>query len=121
MELCDATPAEDVPEDVFAATLTLPSGKKLVVENATAEQILDDAKAFRHARADAEGAPARGFTTSASERKAHAQIAKRLQKAPPAAHAATRLVAQRDADGAKVVLEARLAAWDATVALLAKA
>ena len=33
MELCDATPADDVPEDLVDATLVLPSGAKLVVKD----------------------------------------------------------------------------------------
>lgn len=120
MELCDATPADDVPEDLVDATLVLPSGAKLVVKDATNEALLQAAQAFRHARSDTDAKRSPGFTTSASERKTHATIARQIAKAPQHAHAATRLVAQRDGDGPKVVLEARLPAWGEVVALLAK-
>ena len=120
MELCDATPADDVPEDLVDATLTLPSGEQVVVARASNEQLAAAAKAFRQARRDTKDTPGRGFSTTPAERKAHAAIATRMKKVPAHAHASTRLVAQRDGDGAKVVLEVRLPAWDATIALLAK-
>ena len=124
MELCDATPEQDSPEDLLDATLTLPSGKKLVVANATNEALDEAAKAYRHARdAGARGDPTKmphGFTTSPAERKAHAAIEKRLAKAPADAFAATRLVAQRDGHGAKLILEVRLPAWDKVLGLLTR-
>ena len=93
----------------------------MVVKTATTDALDDAAREFRRASA-ASGTTAelRGFTATPAEKRAHAALAKRLAKAPPHAHAATRLVAQRDADGAKVVLEVRLAAWDATLAALTR-
>jgi hypothetical protein len=121
MELADATPADDLAEDVYDATLSLPSGKKLVVRSASVAELDAAAQEFRQvktAATEAAGRKVHGFTTSVAERKAFAPIEKRLRKAPKGAHAAARLVAQRDADGAKVVLEVRLAAWDATLDVL---
>jgi hypothetical protein len=120
MELADATPADDVPEELLDATLTLPSGTQLVVTTATNAALDEAAKEFRQAATDASGKKAPGFTTSPAERKAHAQIVKHLARAPAAALAKTRLVAQRDGKGARVVLEARLPEWDAVVAALAR-
>lgn len=120
MELADATPADDLPEELLDATLTLPSGTQLVVKTATNAALDEAAKAFRQAASDTAGKQAPGFTTSAAERKAHAQIVKRLARAPAGALVKTRLVAQRDGKGPRVVLEARLPEWDAVVAALAR-
>ena len=120
MELADATPEDDLPEELLDATLTLPSGTKLVVKTATNAAVDDAAKAFRQAASDASGKQAQGFATSNVERKAYAQIVKHLARAPADARAKTRLVAQRDGNGARVVLEARLPQWDAVVAALAR-
>ncbi len=117
LELAEATPADDRAEDLIEATLVLPSGEALVVKTATNERLDAAAKAFRQVRADEAGKKPRGFTTSPAERKAHAAIVKRLARAPKAALATTRLVAQREG-GPKVVLEVRLAAWDETLAVL---
>lgn len=118
LELAEATPEDDRAEDLIEATLLLPSGESLVVKTATNERLDAAAREFRQASVDASGKKPRGFTTSPAERKAHAAIAKRLSRAPKEAHASTRLVAQRDAGGPKVVLEARLAAWAATLKVL---
>ena len=120
MELADATPEDDTAEDLLDATLTLPSGTTLVVRSASTEALDAAAKAFRQARPLEDGKRNRGFTTTSSEQKAHAAIAKRLAKAPANARATTRLVAQRDAGGAKLVIEVRLAAWAETLALLTR-
>lgn len=119
MELADATPADDHPEDLFDATLALPSGKKLAVEGASVAELDAAAREFRHAKTAKVGPKgAHGFTTTPAERKAFAAVERRVKRAPKAAHAGVRLVAQRDADGAKVVLEARLGAWSETLAAL---
>lgn len=120
LTLAEATPEDDTPEELLDATLVLPSGKELVVKDASTEQLDAAAKAFRQARADATGKKSRGFTTSPADRKAHAAIEKRLARAPVHAYAATRLVAQRDGAGPKVILEVRLAAWDETLAALTR-
>ena len=77
------------------------------------------AREFRHAKTAKVGPKgAHGFTTTPAERKAFAAVERRVKRAPKAAHAGVRLVAERDADGAKVVLEARLGAWSETLAAL---
>lgn len=64
------------PEVLNEATLTLPSGKRFVVRDASNEQIDQAARAFRQAQRDANGGTGRGFTTTAADRKAQPWVMK---------------------------------------------
>ena len=71
LALADATPEDDTPEALMHATLTLPSGERLVVDEATTEQLFAAAKSFRQARAEAPGAKDKGGrSTTPAERVA---------------------------------------------------
>jgi hypothetical protein len=104
LELVEATPEEDSPEDLMSANVRLPSGRTLDVANASIPEIRAAAREFRDALLET-GKRSRGFTASASDKKAFAALAKRLGAQ---GHAGATLVAARDGKGAKVRFEVRL-------------
>ena len=117
IELADATPEDDTPEQLLDATLTLPVTRgTLVVRSASTEALHDAAKEYReHQRAqgDAQG---RGLTTKPTDRKLLRSLQAAAKDDPALASARFKLVASRDPDGAW--LEVRVRAKDA--AALAK-
>ena len=112
LSLVDATPADDTVDEVVEATLTLPSGDKLVVADASTAEIYAAAKAFRDARPAPKGKAPKGFTTTADERARYARAAKRWQRDDVKALVDARLVASRKAHGAIVRVEMPLAIWE---------
>lgn len=119
LELVDATPEDDTPEDVLAKPLKLPSGKTLDVRNAGVTEIREAAKAFRAARPGAITKRGRGFTASPDEKKSFVAFAKRLHEHHP--EAAASLIATRGAKGAKVRIEVHLSELEKLPAALRKA
>ncbi len=105
LELADATPEDDAPEDLLDAKIKLPSGKVLDVPNATDRELRDGAKEFRDARPAVK--TRRGFTTSREDKAAYASFSKALRAHAGDLHAQTKLVATRDGKGPKLRLELR--------------
>jgi len=108
--LVDATPADDSVDEILTATLRLPSGRRLVVADASTESVWAAAKEFRLAGATAQQ-PARGFTASASERTLFAKVTKRWQRKDLAAAVSVELKATRKSHGAEVAVRMPLALW----------
>jgi len=108
--LVDATPADDSVDEVLTATLRLPSGRELVVADASTEAVWAAAKEFRLAGPAAKQ-PTRGFTASATERALFAKSAKRWQRKDLAAAVSVELKATRKAHGAEVAVRMPLALW----------
>ena len=108
--LVDATPADDSVDEILTATLRLPSGRKLVIADASTEGVWAAAKEFRLA-GGAAPRPARGFTASAEERTLFAKTTKRWQRKDLAAAVSVELKATRKAHGAEVVVRMPLALW----------
>jgi hypothetical protein len=105
LELVDATPEDDTTEEVLRAKLALPSGRTLDVANASAKEIRDAAKEIRDARIGTDGKRSAGFTTTPTEKRAFAAVARHLKTGGVGA---ARLVAARDGRGAKLRFELRL-------------
>ncbi len=118
LELVEATPEDDTPDEVLRAKLKLPSGRTLDVAAASTQDLRDAAKEFRDARAGAEGKRSRGFTATPAEKKVFGALAKRLTDD---GHAGAKLLAVRDGKGAKVRFEVRLAELEGFVSALRKA
>jgi hypothetical protein len=76
LELVEATPEDDTPEELLDAKLALPSGKTLVVAEATAEELRDAAREIVHANQP--GAERRKHTSRA-EQAAHRRAGKQLE------------------------------------------
>ncbi len=110
LELVEATPEDDTPDDVLHAKLALPSGRTLDVAAASTHELREAAKEFRDARPAAEGKRSRGFTSTSAEKKSFKSLAKHLTER---GHAGAKLVATRDGKGAKVRFEVRLSEIDA--------
>ena len=117
LELVDATPADDTPEDVLDAKLKLPSGETLEVASASVQEIRDAARAFRDAHAPKEKRSP-GFTASHEEKRRFAALTKHLKDGGVGA---ARLVATRDGKGSKVRFEVRLTELADFAELLRKA
>ncbi len=112
LALVDATPADDSVEEILTGTLRLPSGKKLVVRDASTAVIYAAAKEYRQARALAPGKRSEGFTTSTDERARYAKAEKHWQRKDVKALVETRLVASRRGHGAIVRAEMPLSIWE---------
>ena len=112
LALVDATPADDSVEELLSATLRLPSGKRLVVRDASTAQIYAAAKEYRHARALAPGKRSPGFTTTADERARYAKSAKHWARKDVKDLVETKLVASRRGHGAVVRAEMPLTLWE---------
>ena len=110
MALVDATPDDDSVDELITATLRLPSGRKLVVADASTEAVWSAAKEFRLASGAAKQ-PARGFTASAAERTLFAKATKRWQRKDLAAAVSVELKATRKTHGAEVAVRMPLALW----------
>ena len=108
--LVDATPADDSVDEILTATLRLPSGRKLVVADASTEAVWAAAKEFRLAGPTAKQ-PARGFTASAVERSLFAKVSKRWQRKDLAAAVSVELKATRKPHGAEVAVRMPLSVW----------
>lgn len=107
LELVDATPADDSPEEVLARPLALPSGRVLDARNAGVVELRAAAKEFRAARPEATQKRSRGFTATPEEKRTFATLQKKLRERE--ADVAVKLIATRDPRGAKIQLELRLA------------
>jgi hypothetical protein len=112
LALVDATPAEDTVEEVLTRTLRLPSGKPLVVRDASTATLYAAAKEYRQARALAPGKRSEGFTTSTDERARYAKAEKHWQRKDVKTLVETRLVASRRGHGAIVRAEMPLSIWE---------
>ena len=119
LELVDATPEDDTPEQVLSQPLKLPSGEMLDVRNAPVATLRQAAKAFRAVRPGATAKRGRGFSASPDEKKTFAAFARRLHAHH--AEATTTLVASRGTKGAKVRIEVHLADLEKLPTALRKA
>lgn len=122
IELADATPDEDTPDDLVDATLTLPlSGATLSVATASADAIVAAAKEFREA-ARGDGA-ARGLSASPEARRLLREIERAAKGDDDLAAMRFKVVASRDEEGAwlEVRVRAARAATLTKVAKIAKA
>ena len=119
LELADATPEDDAPQDLLDAKIELPSGKVLDVPNATDRELREGAKELRAARAAPKSR--RGFTTTREEKAAYARFAEALRGHAGELLAQTKLVATRDGKGPKLRVELRFAELRGVLAALRKA
>jgi hypothetical protein len=122
LALADATPADEAPEELLHATLTLPSKETLAVDGATSEQLFAAAKAFRQARADANpgGADKGGRTTTVAERKGFRALEKAVAADARFAEVKLAHVARGKTRGAVVRADVPQALWEAFVRAMAK-
>jgi hypothetical protein len=83
LELCDATPEDDTPDDVAKGTVRLPSGRTLDVADSTAREKREAAKELREAgdRSSSKGKGTRGMSTSAEDRRVAAEAEAALHAA----------------------------------------
>jgi hypothetical protein len=79
LELCDATPEDDTPDEVATGTLRLPSGKTFEVTSSTVREKKDAAKEIREGAKAREGSRKSGMTTSAEDRRVAAKAEAALQ------------------------------------------
>lgn len=121
LELADATPEDDAPEDLFEARLTLPSGRVIDVPKATDREIREAAKELRDARPTEKARRGRGFTTSPEERAAYAVFERAFRTHAAGLSARTKLVATRDGKGPRVSIDLRFSELRALAAALRKA
>lgn len=112
LALVDATPAEDTVEQILGTTLTLPSGKKLTVADASTAGIYLAAKAFRDARPVPAGKRSMGLTTTPEERSRFAKASKHWQRRDLTSLVETTLVASHEKHGARVRVEMPLSIWE---------
>ncbi len=115
LELVDATPEDDTPEEMLTAKVALPSGRTLDVAAASARELRDAAKELRDARPEAR---ARGFSATVKEKRRFAAVMRALDGAGASTG---RLIASRDEAGAKVRFEVRLSELEAFASALRKA
>lgn len=101
--LVDATPADDTPDDVLAARLTLPDGEVLDVASASTAALVAAATAFRAAGS----APARGLTKSPAEKRAYKRVEAFVNDNPDLGIERTALKARHD--GAVITLQMPIA------------
>jgi len=121
LALTDATPEEESPEDLLHATLTLPSGTTLVVEDASTEAIYAAAKELRQARSDAGTTPDKGGrTTTRSERASFRALSERVAADPRFADVKLAHVARGKTKGALIRAQVPQALWDVFVRAMAK-
>jgi len=122
LALADATPAEEAPEELLHATLTLPSKETLAVDEATTAQLFAAAKEFRQARTDANpGGPDKGGrTTTAAERSAFRALQRDV--AADARFEGVKLaqVARGKTKGAVIRADVPQALWETFVRAMAK-
>ncbi len=111
LALADATPADDTVTDLLAATLVLPSKRRLAVRDASTAEIEAAAKEFRDARGATTGRRSAGFTTTPQERATFAKSARGWSRADLAAQVKTTLRASRKGFGAMVTVELPLTLW----------
>ena len=121
LELADATPEDDAPEDLFASKLTLPSGRVLDVPKATDREIREGAKELRAARPTVKARRSRGFTTTPEEKAAYAVFERAFRTHAEGLSARMKLVATRDGKGPKLSIELRFSELRALTAALRKA
>ena len=76
LALVEATPEDDTPEELLEAKLALPSGKLLVVADATAEELQAAAREIAEASGSAHD---RRTRTTRAEQTTHRRAAKRLE------------------------------------------
>jgi len=117
LELADATPDDDTPEDLFNATLTLPDGTRFVVRDEKPSRLRAAAMAFRQAR---QTAKRRGLTTAPAERKRLGAIRAQARSVKALARARFDLKATHHPDGADLILRVPLARLRELASLLAK-
>ena len=115
LELVDATPEDDTPEEILTSTIELPSGRTLDVGAATAKEIRDAAREIRDARPESR---ARGFSATAAEKRRFAALMRAMKGS---CEVNGRLVASRDEAGAKVRFEVHLADLDVFSVVLREA
>lgn len=113
LDLVDATPADDVPDDVLRAKIALPSGGVLDVAKASTRAIREAAAELRRAR------PGRraGRTVTSAEQAALRSMQKRVKGME---RVSLKLVAMGAAKGADVVLRAPLADAERVLAALTR-
>ncbi len=116
LDLVDATPADDSPEHVFSAKVTLPSGEILDVGAASTHAIREGAAELRRAR------PGRGpgRTVTAEEQATLAEMLERVRAVPALSGVRARLIAMGAAHGADIEVRVPLAAFAQLVKTLAK-
>lgn len=117
VELADATPDDETPEDLFNATLTLPDGARLVVRDEKPARLRAAAALFRQARQAKKG---RGLTTSPAERKKLGAIRAQARMVKALARARFDLKATHHPDGADLTIRVPLARLAALATALAK-
>lgn len=117
VELADATPDDETPEDLFNATLTLPDGTALVVRDAKPALLRAAAAMFRQAR---QTKRSWGLTTKATERKRLAAIRAQARTVEGLARARFDLKATHHPDGADLTIRVPLARLGELAAALAK-
>lgn len=76
LEIANATATVDTPRELAAAVLTLPGGKRVDIEKASARQLAEIAKSIRAKRGKGS---VRGRTTRPEERKLAVALERRLQ------------------------------------------
>ena len=108
IELADATPEDDTPDELLDATLTLPVTRgTLVVRSASTEALHDAAREYReHQRAQGD-AHGRGLTTKPRDRKLLRSLEAVAKGDAALASARFKLVASRDPDGAWLEVRVR--------------
>jgi hypothetical protein len=79
VRLCQATPEDDLPEDIAEAEVPLPSGGVIDVKGSTAREVLEAAKEIR--RANPTAGSRGGRTVKASDRATAAELEKKLRAA----------------------------------------
>ena len=116
LDLVDATPADDTPEQVFTAKVKLPSGEILDVGHASTNAIREGAAELRRAR------PARGpgRTVTAEEQATLAALLEQLRAVPALRGVRARLIAMGATHGADIEVRAPLAVFAQLVKTLAK-
>lgn len=118
LALVDATPDDDTPDDVLAATLALPDGTSLVVRDAPTKQLWDAARAIRRDVAAREGRRATGHTVAPEDQARFGRIEKAVRARKSLAGAKLRLKAGRP--GARVELDLALDDLPALLRALAR-
>ncbi|MBK8697677.1 MAG: hypothetical protein IPN17_36870 [Deltaproteobacteria bacterium] len=101
VELADATPDDETPDDLFNATLTLPDGARFVVRDEKPPRLRAAAAMFRQARSAKKG---RGLTTSPTERRMLSAIRAQARTVKALARARFDLKATHHTDGADLVV-----------------
>lgn len=117
VELADATPEDETPEDLFNATLTLPDGARFVVRDEKPPRLRAAAAMFRQAR---QAKKARGLTTSPAERKKLGAIRAQARMVKALARARFDLKATHHPDGADLTIRVPLSRLAELAAALAK-